>query len=178
MSPVTTAGVTILGVQFTVVDCLIVLILLLSLVIAAVRGLVREIIALVGWLVAIVVAWLYGPLLAHYMPVDWTAAARLLSGYCTAFFGTLILAAVMGYAAGKLVKAAGLGGVDRLLGAVFGLVRGLVVVVVMVALVSLTPWMRTPSWQQSQFVPYALALMDVAKEHLPERPPVETDKPA
>ncbi|CAN5169956.1 CvpA family protein [soil metagenome] len=174
----TAAGISLLGVQFTLVDCVIVLMLVLSLVIAAFRGLVREIISLVGWLVAIVCAWLYGPLVAHYMPDDWTAPARLLAGYCTAFFGTLILAAVMGYAASRIVKAAGLGGVDRLLGAAFGVVRGLVMVVVMVALVSLTPWIRMPSWQQSMFVPYALALMDVAKEHLPARPPVESDKPA
>jgi membrane protein required for colicin V production len=166
------------SIDLTLVDYGFILILVVSLAVAIWRGVVREIISLVGWIVAILVSWLYGPLVAQWLPEAWAVPLRVSTGYIAAFVATLVLAGLMGFVASRLVRAVGLGPVDRLLGAVFGLVRGVVIVVVIVALVGLTPMVRKSVWRHSVLVSYAVEVVEMARHYLPSRPPFEAGNKA
>ena len=66
----------------------------------------------------------------------------------------LILGSIVNFLAGKLVSRTGLGGTDKLLGVVFGVARGGIIVAILVLLGGLTPFPQDPWWQESQFLGY------------------------
>jgi len=80
-------------------------------------------------------------------------SARLAAGYGTTFVGVLVLGILVRFLLARLVEGTGLSGTDRLLGMLFGLARGVLVVTVGVFLVSLTALTRDPWWQQSALLP-------------------------
>ena len=74
-------------------------------------------------------------------------------GYAVCFIAVLIAGAIVGYLLRKLVSGSGLSGTDRLLGMVFGLVRGFVLVVLVIVLMKFTPVVRDDWWQNSRMLP-------------------------
>src|SRR5262245_51706321 len=99
-------------------------VLAVSVVLGAWRGLVREFIALAGWVVAFLAANLFaGPLSVHVPDAVPTPEARVLAAFAAVFILTLVLASLMSLLLSKLVQAVGLGGIDRVLGALFGVAR-------------------------------------------------------
>ena len=114
------------------------------------RGLVREVISIVGWVIAFLAAnLLAGPLgerLPHSVP---TPQLRMLVAFLVVFIATLAVTTLLGLLLSKLVKAVGLGGLDRGLGAVFGTARGLLLVLAAALLAGLTSVPRQPYWRHS-----------------------------
>ncbi|HET7331706.1 CvpA family protein [Dyella sp.] len=136
------------------VDLIIIAVLALSVLVGLWRGLISEVLALATWIAAFWVAWTYGPdVSAHFEHSIQTPLLRLLVGYGLCFIGVLILGALVRFAIRTLVDSTGLGGTDRLLGMIFGFVRGLLLVALLVFLVDQTPFAREPMWQQSTLLP-------------------------
>lgn len=136
------------------VDGAILVILGLSVLIGLMRGLVAELLSLVIWVAAFVVAALFGPdVAALFTNAISLSVARICLGYAICFFGVLLIGAIVRFAARKLIWSTGLTGIDRLLGVVFGFVRGVLVVTLVVFLVGLTSVTREPWWQQSTLLP-------------------------
>ncbi len=135
-------------------DELILAVLLLSVLAGLWRGLVSEVMALGIWLTAAWVAWHYGPMVSAGLPasVD-LPSARIISGYVLCFVAVLVAGALLRWVLGRLIESTGLGGTDRLLGMVFGLARGLLLVTLTVFLLGFTAFARDPWWQQSQLLP-------------------------
>jgi membrane protein required for colicin V production len=142
------------------VDYLIIVVLLASMVLGALRGFVREAVGLLSWLGGVWLAWRYAPLLEPHLggaigepPVS-TWAARVLIVIAVLLAGWLI-AAILGY----LLRHSGLSLlVDRLLGLLFGVLRGAVVVALFVLLGRFVELDRVEWWQASQLLPYASEL--------------------
>ena len=158
------------------VDLLLLGVLLLSVLVGLWRGLVFELMSLVGWIVAYVAAQVASPLMAAYIPVGAPGSA-LHQG--AAFVATFILALISWALLARLVRlalhATPLTALDRLLGAGFGLLRGGVLLLALATAVAFTPAVRSSAWQASQGAAWlALALqglkpvlpVDVAR-HLP-----------
>jgi membrane protein required for colicin V production len=125
-------------------------VLALSMAIGVWRGLVREIIGLAGWVVAFLAANLFAAPLAAYVPeAVKTPELRLLAAFLAVFIGALVLATLMSILLSKLVKAVGLGGLDRALGALFGAARALILVVAFALVAGLTSLPRHPAWTSS-----------------------------
>jgi uncharacterized membrane protein required for colicin V production len=99
------------------------------------------------------VAWQFGPQLAAAFSAIDTPSVRLMLGYGICFFGVLIAGALLSFLMRKLIAGSGLSGSDRMLGMVFGLVRGLVLVTLLVLVLGFTPLARDPWWQHSQYLP-------------------------
>lgn len=135
-------------------DELILAVLLLSVLVGLWRGLVSEIMALGIWMVATWLAWHYGPMVAARLPasVD-LPSARIISGYLLCFIAVLVAGALLRFVLDRLIESTGLAGTDRLLGMVFGLVRGVLLVTLTVFLLGFTAFARDPWWQQSQLLP-------------------------
>jgi len=134
----------------TLFDLAVITIVGLSILLSVIRGLVREVLALAAWVVAFVAANVLAGEVAPWMPEAVpTLELRLLAGFLVVFVATLLVMSALAMLASKLVKSAGLGVEDRLLGGVFGLARGLLVVVILVLLGGLTALPRQPVWRNA-----------------------------
>jgi membrane protein required for colicin V production len=119
----------------------IVAILMLSVLLAAAQGFLHEVISLAGVVVGYVLtAWEYWRVAAWFAPYVKSMPVAEIVAFLAIFFAVVIAAGIIGRIARWLAKEAGLGWADRLLGAVFGLVRGGAIVAVLVlALAAFAP---------------------------------------
>lgn len=149
-------------------DWLIVGILAVSGIIGAVRGLVREVLALAVWAAAVWVGLQYSKELSVYFhdQID-VPSLRLVAAFAVLFVATVILGSLLTFLLGQLVSTSGLSGSDRLLGLVFGLARGAVLVAALVFAAGLTPLPHDPWWQQSGLIPPFQRLALWLKDQLP-----------
>ena len=114
------------------------------------RGLVREVMSLAGWVMAFLAANLFAGPLAEALPRSISREEiRLLIAFVAIFVVTLTLATITALLLAKFLKAVGLGGLDRTLGGLFGLARGLIILVAFALLAGLTRLPLDPIWTQS-----------------------------
>ncbi|MBA3492549.1 MAG: CvpA family protein [Gammaproteobacteria bacterium] len=132
------------------VDYAILAIIGLSALISIWRGLIREVLSLLAWILAILVAVTFmRPLADLLTPYISVPSARLIIAFMALFIATLLCGALINFIIGKLVMSSGLSGTDRVLGIVFGTARGALVVGVLVLMARLTPLPQDPWWEQS-----------------------------
>ena len=147
-------------------DIVILGIVLLSALIGLVRGLFKEVLSLVTWVAAIVLAMLFAGDAATYLAA-WVSdeTIRLAAAFGGIFLGTLIAGGIVQWLIGTLVKTTGLSGTDRLLGFVFGSARGLLVC--LVGLIAIRSFAETTDWwRASRLVPEILAFEHVLLDGL------------
>jgi membrane protein required for colicin V production len=135
------------------VDYCIIGVLALSGLLGWWRGLIGEVLALACWVIAFWVAWVFGPRLAESFSAIDAPSVRLLLGYSICFVAVLIAGAIVSFLMRKLITGSGLSGTDRLLGMIFGLLRGLALVTLLVFVLGFTPFPREVWWQRSQLLP-------------------------
>ncbi|MDH3287808.1 MAG: CvpA family protein [Betaproteobacteria bacterium] len=134
----------------TVFDYVVIAVVGLSILLSVIRGLVREVLALLAWVVAFLAANFFAGPLATLLPDEMSnVEVRLLVGFGAAFVVVLLSMSLLAMFAAKLVKNSGLGVEDRVLGGVFGLARGMLVVVVLVLLAGLTALPKQPVWREA-----------------------------
>jgi membrane protein required for colicin V production len=134
----------------TAVDYVVIGIVALSVMISVWRGAVRELLALAAWILAFFAGQAYAGTVAAYLPASLeNEALRLLAGFAGIFLLVLLLTSLVAVAISTLLRSAGLGPVDRGLGAIFGLARGMLVVIILVLLCGLTAFPRTPIWRDA-----------------------------
>jgi membrane protein required for colicin V production len=152
----------------TVFDYAVLAIVGLSVMLSIIRGLVREVLALLAWVVAFVAASLFGGRLAALLPAGIPSEElRLLAAFVGIFFVVLLLMGLLAVLISRLVKSAGLSVEDRILGGMFGLARGLVIVMVLVLLAGLTALPKKPEWRGATFSPPLEALAMVIQNWMP-----------
>ena len=135
-------------------DYAIIATLALSILVGLWRGFIGEVMALVCWALAFWVAWMFGPVLADRFSASISVpSVRVMLGYVVCFVAVLIAGAIVSYLLRKLVSGSGLSGTDRMLGMVFGMVRGFALVVLVVLLMKFTPVVRDDWWQSSRMLP-------------------------
>jgi len=145
-----------------------------SLLVGVWRGLVREVISVLGWIIAFLSANLFagplGPSMPQAIP---TPELRVAAAFVAVFVGALVLSSLSGLLLSKIVQSVGLAGMDRLLGAVFGAARGLLLVAAAAVLAGLTSAPRQSYWRDSASAPLlvqvALTLRPLLPQTLTER---------
>jgi membrane protein required for colicin V production len=138
----------------TMFDYLVIAILLGSIVVGLVRGLVVEVFSLGAWLLAFWCAKQFSPLLSSFVPQTLVAQGlRLVVAFAAVFFVTWLVSCLLRVVLTGLLDSAGLGGFNRLLGAVFGLGRGALVVTVLTLVAGLTDIPREPFWRNALLAP-------------------------
>jgi membrane protein required for colicin V production len=145
-------------------------IILLSALQGAWRGLLAELFALIGWIAAFLVASHYAGQLAAHLPADLPGGelTQLLLAFVIIVIGVMVGAGIMGVLLGRLTELIGLKPVDRSLGVLFGLVRGVLLVLLVVVLAGLTNLPRYPFWQNALLRPYAEQGVQILKPLLPD----------
>lgn len=137
-------------------DWAIVVILALSSLISLARGFIKEAFSLVIWIAALVLANVFSHRLEPvFAPLITTPSLRAMAAFVTIFIVVLLVGALINYGVGLLIKMTGLSGTDRLIGVLFGFVRGIFIVMVLLIYVpDYVPVKNDPWFKESKLIPY------------------------
>jgi membrane protein required for colicin V production len=121
-----------------------------SILLSVMRGLVKELLSILAWILAFIVAKFYTLELAHILPSNIPSEElRYLAAFVILFLATLLICTLLAIALSQVIKVAGMGWLDRILGGVFGLLRGVFVVSILVMLCGLTHLPQHPAWRSA-----------------------------
>jgi membrane protein required for colicin V production len=133
----------------TWLDYMVIVVLIVSVAWGAWRGLVHEVLSLAGWVMAFILANLFAGPLADAFPAAMRPGLRVPLAYVLVFVGTLVLATIAAAILTRYIRVSVLHSLDRWLGALFGLARGLLILIAFAVLAGLSPLPRSPAWTQS-----------------------------
>ena len=150
------------------VDIVLASLLGLSVIVGLVRGFVFEVLSLLGWFVAYFAARWFAPDVAPHLPVGTPGSGiNHAAAFAAVFVAALLVWALSARLVRLLIHATPLSLPDRLLGAVFGLLRGLVLLLAAATVISLTPLSKSAAWQASQGAQWLQAALDGLRPVLP-----------
>ncbi|CAA6818063.1 MAG: Colicin V production protein [uncultured Thiotrichaceae bacterium] len=153
----------------TLLDLGILVLIVLSLLVGLIRGFVREAISLATWVAAIGFSLLYFKTLALELPFAvHNEIARLGIAFAIIFFSVLVIGAVINFLLSTAIASIGLGGFDRFLGAIFGALRGGLIIVLLIILMGITSFPDQSWWIESRLVPHFELGANWLKERVPE----------
>jgi len=150
-------------------DWIFAALLLVSMLVGAWRGLVYEVLSLAGWVAAFLAAqWLAADVAARLPMGEAGETMRYAAGFILVFVGSLFVCGFLAWLTKKLVEAVGLRPVDRTLGAAFGVLRGLLVLLVLVVMAGLMQLHQADWWQESRGAVLLSDLLQGLRPVLPE----------
>ena len=150
------------------VDWILLAVLGLSFLLGIWRGIVQEVLSLVGWVAAFYVSQMYAPIAAAWLPMEGSSQMlRYAAGFVVVFVAVLVGTVLVSALIKKLISAVGLGPLDRLLGSLFGLMRGVVILLAVTVFVGMTPMRETEAWKQAQGAQWLQQFLHVLKPVLP-----------
>jgi membrane protein required for colicin V production len=139
---------------FNWLDLFIIGLLGLSGLVGLVRGLVREVLSLVSLGLAIWVGITFGGALEGYLERSIPSpTVRIAAAFGILFVLTLLITGMIGFLLTRMLESTGLSGIDRFAGLLFGLVRGVLIIAVLVFLARSTPLPKETWWRDSQLMP-------------------------
>lgn len=140
----------------------------MSIALSILRGFVRETLSIAGWVVAFIAAGAYSPFFEQFLPAEVTGETlRFSIAFVLTFISVLLITALAIMLLTALIKGIGLGFIDRLLGSIFGFLRALAIVTVIVLIAGLTTIPQQSFWQQALL---SRPLETVAAQTLPWLP--------
>lgn len=144
-------------------------VLVFSMFLGAWRGLVFEVLSLVSWVAAFLLAQWLAPDVAHWLPMAGAAeVVQYAAGFVLVFIAAIFVGSLVAFLVKKLVSAVGLRPADRLLGAAFGIVRGMVVLLALTVVVGMTPARAATEWQEAVGPHAATVVLQALKPVLPQ----------
>ena len=150
-------------------DWIVAAVLAASVLLGLWRGLVYEVLSVLNWLAAFVLAQWLAPRAALLLPLGGAGESlRYAGGFVLVFIVALFAGGFLAWLVKKLVEAIGLRPVDRALGGLFGLVRGMVAVLALAVVVHLTGLREGPWWTESVTAGVATAALRGLKPVVPE----------
>jgi membrane protein required for colicin V production len=153
-----------------VLDWVVVAVLAVSVLLGLWRGLVYELLSVLNWVAAFLLAQWLAPRAAALMPLSHAGESiRYAAGFVVVFIGALFAGGLLAWLIRKLVAAMGLAPVDRALGALFGLVRATVAVLALAVVVHLAGFRNSAWWSESMTAGVATAALRGLKPVVPER---------
>jgi membrane protein required for colicin V production len=151
-------------------DWIFLAVLGVSFLLGALRGLVYEVLSVMSWIAAFIVAQWLAPDAAALLPIQRAPeAGRYAVGFMVVFIAVVFAGALLAWVTKRLVQAVGLRPVDRTLGAAFGLVRGAVLLLAVAVVVNMSPVRRAAWWTDSKGAALSMAALKGLKPVLPER---------
>jgi membrane protein required for colicin V production len=133
------------------VDWILIFVLVFSMLLGAWRGLVYEVLSVLCWVAAFYLAQLLAPRVSLMLAMrSLSEPVRYAAGFVLVFIAAVFAAGLLAFLLKKLVEAIGLRPVDRTLGAAFGLVRGLILLLAAAVVMELTALKNSPWWQESK----------------------------
>lgn len=150
-------------------DVIVLLVLTFAVVRGLMRGMVDTLFSLMAWVLAFVLGKWGAVVVAPLLPLGIESPAiRYFAGFAVVFLVVLIVVLLLGHALTSLVRAAGLGGADKMLGGVLGLVKGLVILTGLTLAAGLTSLPKTDFWKQAALSASLQAMAQLALPLLPK----------
>lgn len=151
------------------IDWALLAVLAASVIIGFVRGLIYEVLALAGWVVAWFAAQWAAPQLAPHLPVGTPGSAlQMGAAFAIAFLLAIIVWGLLAKLVRLLVHATPLSLIDRVLGSGFGIARGLVLLLAVATVVTYTPAAQSATWRESQGAQLLAQALQSLKPLLPD----------
>jgi membrane protein required for colicin V production len=152
-------------------DWVFLAVLAASLLLGAWRGLVFEVLSVISWIAAFILAQWLAPDVAAMLPMMGGAAepVRYAAGFVLVFIGVVFAGGLLAWGIKKTVEAVGLRPVDRTLGAGFGLIRGVILLMALAVVINMTPLKRADWWTESDGAAVSMEALKELKPVLPER---------
>jgi len=152
----------------TAVDYVVLGVIALSVLVSVLRGALREVMAIGAWVGSLCLAAYFGPGVAAMLPAKLSdPGVRLAVAFGAILLAGLLLFALVSVAVAQLLRRSGLAGADRVLGALFGLIRAVVILVCLTLAAGLTDLPREPAWRDALSSPPLEALARAVRGHLP-----------
>jgi membrane protein required for colicin V production len=140
-----------------------------SVLLAVLRGGVSELLSLAAWILGFWLAQHFAADVGARLPADVpTQELRLIAGFVGILLGVWFVSAIIRVTLAQFIRATGLGPLDRVLGAMFGFARGVLVVLALVIVGGLTTLPKQPIWRNAMFSPPFEAAAVAMKPWLPE----------
>lgn len=142
------------------VDTAILIVIAISAAFGLWCGFIKEVLSLLSWIAALVVARLYSDTFSGMLTgLIESDSIRYVTAFCVLFVGVFLVGALINHFMNKVLTITGLKFFDKLLGGVFGVARGTVIILVILFIlnvfVSETEW-----WQQSTLIPYGMVMIE------------------
>jgi len=149
-------------------DWVVFVVIFISTLLSLKRGFVQEVLSLVTWIFAFVVAVKFSLSIQGFLAGQIeNQQVRYIVAFIILFIISLCIGSLISFLVASLVKATGMSSTDRVLGMLFGFARGALILIVLVSLLSLSPAVvETDFWQDSTFVPKLVVLKDWARDIL------------
>ncbi|MFO7747441.1 MAG: CvpA family protein [Orrella sp.] len=153
----------------TAFDFILLGILGTSMVLGIWRGLIKELLSLVAFGLAFLAAIWWGPNVSAWEILGWVKHDYLKLGiaYATLFVMTLLVVGLLNMALAAMIKSTGLSPADRGLGAIFGLVRGVLLLLVLVIIAGYTPLVQEVWWKNAMFSEQVVSVIQQIKHKVP-----------
>jgi membrane protein required for colicin V production len=164
----TVANIATAPISWGWVDLCLIAVMLVSAAIGVWRGLVFEVLSLLGWVVAYVVAQVAAPIASPLLPIAPGTPLNYAAAFGLCFMAAMIVWVLLVKLVRAMLHATPLQVVDRVLGAGFGALRGGVILLVIATVVLLTPLAKSSAWQQSSGALWLQAGLHVLKPMLPD----------
>ena len=141
-----------------------------SMLLGAWRGLVYEVLSVLGWAVSFYAAQYFAPMVAGWLPFQSSSeTVRYAAAFVLVFVAAVFTAGLLAFLLKKMMEAIGLRPVDRTMGAAFGLVRGVILLLAAAVVIDMTAMKNSVWWQESQGAPILSAALKGLKPVLPEQ---------
>jgi membrane protein required for colicin V production len=165
-------------VKMVTLDYIILAIILISAIAGLIQGFLREMCSLITWVLGVWLAWKLGPVLApHLGGVLREEPYGLWAGRAIVFVAVLVVGAIIGATVNHFVRLSMFSGLDRLLGFVLGLARGVVIVGLVVILAQSVKLDGEAWWKKSRLLPIAEPVAGVLRSMIGDRlKPAATDR--
>jgi len=151
-------------------DWVFVAVLGFSFLLGAWRGLVYEVLSVLSWIAAFVLAQWLAPEAAAWLPMGNAGESlRFAAGFAVVFIAAVFLGGLLAWGTKKLVEAVGLRPIDRALGAMFGVVRGVVLLLALAVVIHMTPLRNASWWSESVGADVSTTALRGLKPVVPER---------
>ena len=141
-----------------------------SMLLGAWRGLVYEVLSVLGWAMSFYAAQYFAPTVSLWLPLQSSSPTVLhAAAFVLVFVAAIFAAGLLAFLFKKLIESIGLRPVDRTMGAAFGLVRGAILLLAAAVVINMTALEKSMWWQESKGAPILDATLKGLKPALPEK---------
>jgi len=154
--------------QLPLIDYCLLAIVAISAIAGLLRGLIREVLSLLAWVISAWAALHYAAPVSHlFDQVIAVPSLRIVAAFGVIFLATLLIVSLVGWLISKLLDSTGLSGMDQLAGLIFGGLRGILIASVLAFLGSMTPLTQDTWWKESRLLPTFQSLAVWLRGRLP-----------
>ena len=150
------------------IDIIVLIVLFSSLIFGFFRGFVKELLSLMAWAFAFFVAYYFSSSVAINLPFEAEFSIKYVGSFVLIFIFVLIVSSILIKFLSTFIHKIGLGASNIILGGLFGILRGIVVVYLLIFVIEKTSFVEEPSWQQANSILLIKLLVEKTFPYLPQ----------